>query len=206
MTYLPEPTTAAEVWARVAHTRSRAVDESAHVRARARAVNESAAISAAMQHAHEFLADLTSTKRVVPHIVRSIVASVAMEHGVKASEIMGRSRNATVHAARRSAMVRVRDATGASTSVIGKWFDRDHSTVVFAIAADERREARLKTARSWFTTRSPVPTWAPEAVRLARDGMAHASVGKMFGVSKHVIWRLVQRFRADGRSWNSEVA
>lgn len=52
-------------------------------------------------------------------------------HNVTVREIMGRGRSHSVVAARKAVMRQLR-ADGFSTSQIGRWMGRDHSTVVHA--------------------------------------------------------------------------
>lgn len=66
-----------------------------------------------------------------------IVNEVAADHGVTAAEILGRSQKQRASQARHHAMFRVRnevviDGKPASFPRIGRWFGRDHSTVVHA--------------------------------------------------------------------------
>lgn len=59
----------------------------------------------------------------------ALVAGV--RHNVRRTEIFSRSTRDPVYRARKEVMIRLR-ADGFSTTQIGRWMDRDHSTVVHA--------------------------------------------------------------------------
>lgn len=74
----------------------------------------------------------------LPTQVAAIVIDVAHERGVRVIDILGRSRRPLHYLARFEAMQRVRQAVviagkPASTTMIGRWFDRDHASVCNAL-------------------------------------------------------------------------
>ncbi|MFZ5667945.1 MAG: helix-turn-helix domain-containing protein [Pseudomonadota bacterium] len=81
-----------------------------------------------------------------PTTMREIAAQVAAEHGLSVGDLTGRSRLAHFVDARHEAMWRIRqvrrpDGRAAyTTTPIGRFFGRDHSTVIHAC---RRHEARL---------------------------------------------------------------
>lgn len=76
----------------------------------------------------------------IPEIVERIVLEVAASRQVMAGEIMGHSRNRKVTAARQEAMYRIKqERPTLSAGQIGKWFRRDHSSVIHAFAAHAER-------------------------------------------------------------------
>lgn len=71
---------------------------------------------------------------------RHIIAEVAQETGISVADILGPRRLAPVAAARRIAMQRVRDECKYSYPQIGKMFNRDHSTVIWACRGGRREQ------------------------------------------------------------------
>jgi chromosomal replication initiator protein len=73
--------------------------------------------------------------RHVPERVRSVIIEVAEKHNVPPREIMGRTRERSVVLARHEAIYRVKalNPTFSSTQ-IGRWFNRDYTTILYAIA------------------------------------------------------------------------
>jgi hypothetical protein len=60
--------------------------------------------------------------------VQQYAAEAAQRHGVAADAVLGRDKHAAPCAARRDVMCRLR-ADGFTTSQIGRWMQRDRSTV-----------------------------------------------------------------------------
>lgn len=60
--------------------------------------------------------------------VAEYAAEAAQRHGVTANAVLGRDKRAAPCAARREVMCRLR-AEGFRTTQIGRWMQRDHSTV-----------------------------------------------------------------------------
>lgn len=63
---------------------------------------------------------------------REIVRKIAARNEVSVADIMSASRKAPIVAARQMAMYRLRANLGLSYPAIGKFFNRDHSTVMHA--------------------------------------------------------------------------
>lgn len=64
--------------------------------------------------------------------VKALQVSVAARHGVTVDELIGKSRHSVVTRARHEAMKLARVKLRASYALIGRSFNRDHSTVVAA--------------------------------------------------------------------------
>ena len=82
---------------------------------------------------------------------KHIIAEVAKETGISVADILGPRCLAPVAAARRIAMQRVRSELGYSYPQIGRMFDRDHSTCIWACRGGRpqlRPEHRLRHPRS----------------------------------------------------------
>lgn len=69
---------------------------------------------------------------VMPVRVFGHAIEAALDHGTTVSAILSRDRTAIVSRARRAVMHRLRQE-GATTTQIGRWLGRDHSTVVVAL-------------------------------------------------------------------------
>ncbi|WP_192242888.1 helix-turn-helix domain-containing protein [Mesorhizobium silamurunense] len=73
--------------------------------------------------------------RGVPEWVRQIVKEAAAEFGVAAVHIYTKSRKADVCLARYASIYRVKEKKRRlSSGQIGKWFDRNHTSVFFSLA------------------------------------------------------------------------
>ena len=66
--------------------------------------------------------------------VRQIIKEVADKHGVSVGDILSARRPRRIANARREAMYRACTETGLSCSGIGRAFNKDHSTVIYALA------------------------------------------------------------------------
>jgi len=73
----------------------------------------------------------------VPPRVLAIMEEVAAKHKVTTAELLSRGQTKRVYAARQEAIRAVAAVPGAngkpSTTSIGRWFGRDHSTIVHAL-------------------------------------------------------------------------
>jgi chromosomal replication initiation ATPase DnaA len=83
-------------------------------------------------------------ERNIPSRVAHIIFETAQEHRQAVCDVLGDTRIRAVYYARSEAMRRVRNMTtlcGRRPSLpqIGKWFDRDHTSVLYAIRGAERR-------------------------------------------------------------------
>lgn len=63
----------------------------------------------------------------------AIMREVALKHGIPSAHVMGAFRDRPTAAARRNAMRCIRDELAWSTPQIGRFFDRHHSTVCYAL-------------------------------------------------------------------------
>lgn len=62
-----------------------------------------------------------------------LVAQVAKRHGVTVAEIMGKSRQRHIAAARQDAMRQMLLEFGDAAAAVGRMFGRDHTTVLHAV-------------------------------------------------------------------------
>lgn len=70
---------------------------------------------------------------LTPPSWRFLVAVASARHGIPQADIVSASRVRSVVAARQDAMAMVYQHTQASTSVVGRYFGRDHTTVIHAL-------------------------------------------------------------------------
>lgn len=70
----------------------------------------------------------------------AIVHMVANRHNVTAADIMGRNREAKIVTARWAAIAAVRYATGDGLSALGRFFNRDHTSILHAFRHIEGRK------------------------------------------------------------------
>lgn len=87
---------------------------------------------------------------------REIIRAVALEHGLQPRDLLGRDRFGHFIAARREAMVRLREA-GFSYPQIGRFLGRDHSTIVFHVNKANRAR-RLDCMRTYMRRRRAMVT------------------------------------------------
>ncbi|WP_332763979.1 helix-turn-helix domain-containing protein [Phenylobacterium sp.] len=73
--------------------------------------------------------------------MRTIAFRVAEKHGLTLDDLRSPSRRRPLVVARQEAMHEIRQATTQSLPAIGRFFDRDHTTVIHAL---ERHAARLQ--------------------------------------------------------------
>lgn len=75
----------------------------------------------------------------------SIIAHIAKKYGVAIDDILGRKRTKDIAKARNIAIYSIRRVTGLSQPMIGKKFDRDHTTILSAINSidEEMKKAPL---------------------------------------------------------------
>ena len=111
-------------------------------------------ISRQMAEAQALLAALTDDEVRWPVAnAKRLVAAVAAEHGVTVNDIMGECRTKGIVEARWEAMRAVKKETGWSTTRIGAFFHRDHTTVMHAL--DHALRARKKAQkRAWEAARA----------------------------------------------------
>ncbi|MDR2647131.1 MAG: chromosomal replication initiator protein DnaA, partial [Oscillospiraceae bacterium] len=83
--------------------------------------------------------DLLSEERPVSVTVERVIEETARNYQLTISELRSKRRSAEISRARQVAMYVISQTTGLPTKAIGNEFDRDHSTVVYALR--EIREA-----------------------------------------------------------------
>ena len=102
---------------------------------------------------------------------------------VPIADILGRNRRPPIAAARYEAVWRVRLATGWSLPRLGRFFKRDHTTVLHSIREMNKRSARAPELRAYMTALSlpqiaadPTPStsshflFAPSSLSLGSEG------------------------------------
>jgi chromosomal replication initiation ATPase DnaA len=80
--------------------------------------------------------------QAIPSDVREIVRAVALEYGVKPEHIMSRRRVSRLGPIRHEAMFRIYQETGMSAAAIARHFQRDHTTVLYALKQAAVRRGR----------------------------------------------------------------
>ncbi len=89
---------------------------------------------------------MTNARNIPPRVL-NIIQAVAFGHGVSLCAVLGERRTQILVSARHEAMWRVRALQWRgmgrhghpSYPQIGRWFNRDHSTVVYAVQAISER-------------------------------------------------------------------
>jgi chromosomal replication initiator protein len=79
-------------------------------------------------------------KHQIPQM-RTIAAAVAERHGLTVSDLCGPSSACRVSRARHEAMWEIRRRTAKSLPVMGRFFNRHHTTILYGIRAFERSRA-----------------------------------------------------------------
>lgn len=89
-------------------------------------------------------------KNGVPEWMRDLVLCAAQDHGVSPVDIVGKTRKRTVVAARNQVWytIRERNPSRYTWPMIGRWFGRDHTTVIYGVSkhAEEAGLRRLTTS------------------------------------------------------------
>lgn len=85
--------------------------------------------------------DIIRIEPTVYDKMRQLVAKIAAEHGVTTAEIYGDRRFAGVTVARQKAVVAVAMASEWTCTKIGKFFNKDHSTIIHTLQK-HRKEMR----------------------------------------------------------------
>jgi len=78
-----------------------------------------------------------------------IAAEVAAKHGLTVEELRGPARGFKVAHPRQEAMARMRAETSQSLTAIGRYFGRDHTTVMHGVRTHNAAEADLKAWREF---------------------------------------------------------
>lgn len=77
--------------------------------------------------------DIIVDSSPTPVTINKIVTEVARTYGADSADIYSKKQNAQTTEMRQMAMYIVREMTGLSTKLIGREFNRDHSTVVYSL-------------------------------------------------------------------------
>lgn len=77
--------------------------------------------------------DIIVDNSPTPVTINKIVAEVARTYGADSADIYSKKQNAQTTEMRQMAIYIVREMTGLSTKLIGREFNRDHSTVVYSL-------------------------------------------------------------------------
>lgn len=77
--------------------------------------------------------DIIVDNNPTPVTINKIVTEVARTYGADSADIYSKKQNAQTTEMRQMAMYIVREMTGLSTKLIGREFNRDHSTVVYSL-------------------------------------------------------------------------
>ncbi len=77
--------------------------------------------------------DIIVDSSPTPVTINKIVTEVARTYGTDSADIYSKKQNAQTTEMRQMAMYIVREMTGLSTKLIGREFNRDHSTVVYSL-------------------------------------------------------------------------
>lgn len=77
--------------------------------------------------------DIIVDNSPTPVTINKIVTEVARTYGADSADIYSKKQNAQTTEMRQMAMYIVREITGLSTKLIGREFNRDHSTVVYSL-------------------------------------------------------------------------
>jgi hypothetical protein len=117
---------------------------------------------------------------------REALQAVSTRTCVPIADILGRNRRPPIAAARHEAVWRVRLATGWSLPRLGRFFKRDHTTVLHSLRKMEKRSASDPELLATMTALSlpqiaaaPTPTtsshfpFAPSSVSLGSEGDRH---------------------------------
>ncbi|MFA7308109.1 MAG: helix-turn-helix domain-containing protein [Hyphomicrobium sp.] len=131
--------------------------------------------------------------------VRSFIAAAAREHGVTVADVLGRGRIPPISAARHDAIRATKAAfPHLSLSQIGKLFNRNHTTVNYALNGKPDRPpkstdatvARVMVPRCVCSPRRlrsrggvTLPNWLP--ADLAQDYVDAAALYGEFGAASH---------------------
>ncbi|MDR2753223.1 MAG: chromosomal replication initiator protein DnaA [Oscillospiraceae bacterium] len=86
-----------------------------------------------MNTAQHAIADIVSEERPLPVTIERIVEETARTFQLSAADLRSKRRSADISHARHIAMYVISQMTGQPTKAIGSEFDRDHSTVVYAL-------------------------------------------------------------------------
>lgn len=88
--------------------------------------------------AQKFIKEIANDKTIEPIKLEQIVSAVSAEYGISESDIASKRKTAPVVFARQVAMYIAKELTELSYDKIGKFFGRDHSTVLYNVEKIER--------------------------------------------------------------------
>lgn len=83
--------------------------------------------------AQTVIKEILNDNQPVPVTVERIIEEVAKTYSVTPEDLRSKKRNANISVARQTAIFIIREVTQMSTSLIGAEFERDHSTIVYAL-------------------------------------------------------------------------
>lgn len=92
--------------------------------------------------------DIIVDNSPTPVTINKIVTEVARTYGADSADIYSKKQNAQTTEMRQMAMYIVREMTGLSTKLIGREFNRDHSTVVYSLDKFTKRYHKDSKLRS----------------------------------------------------------
>ena len=95
--------------------------------------------------AQTVIKEILSDNQPVPVTVERIIEEVAKTYSVSTEDLRSKKRNANISTARQTAIFIIREVTQMSTSMIGAEFERDHSTIVYAL--NQTKEQMLTDTR-----------------------------------------------------------
>ena len=88
--------------------------------------------------AQKFIKEIANDKTIEPIKLEQIVAAVSAEYDISEADISSKRKTAPVVFARQVAMYIAKELTELSYDKIGKFFGRDHSTVLYNVEKIER--------------------------------------------------------------------
>lgn len=110
--------------------------------------------------AQKAIEDIFVDSSPTPVTIEKIVSEVARTYGADSRDIYSKKQNASATEMRQMAMYIVRELTGLSTKLIGREFNRDHSTVVYSLDKFQKR----------YNADSSVRVTVDNIIKNVRDG------------------------------------
>ncbi|MFZ2538413.1 MAG: chromosomal replication initiator protein DnaA [Oscillospiraceae bacterium] len=95
--------------------------------------------------AQNVIKEILNDNQPVPVTVVRIIEEVAKTYSVSPEDLRSKKRNANISTARQTAIFIIREVTQMSTSLIGAEFERDHSTIVYAL--NQTKEQMITDSR-----------------------------------------------------------
>lgn len=78
--------------------------------------------------------------------MRKVISEVAERHGLTLTQLRDHCRTRSIAYVRQEAMYEARVRAGKSLPMIGRYLNRDHTTVLYGVRAHERRKLQLMSA------------------------------------------------------------